>query len=608
MRIKNIAIIAHVDHGKTTLIDQMLKQSGVFRDNQQVAERVMDSNDLERERGITILAKCTGVELDDLRLNIVDTPGHADFGGEVERVLSMVDGCLLLVDAAEGPMPQTKFVLTKALALGLNPIVVINKVDRPDARIDEVINEVFDLFVALNANEHQLDFPIIYASGRNGWAAKKLEDDRVDLKPLFDSIDTHVPTPNVDKEAPFSMLATIIESDPYLGRILTGKVYSGIGKVNMPIKSINLNGEQLETGRLTKLFRFHGINKIPVEQVCAGELIAIAGLTKSTVADTICSPEITEPVKSTQIDPPTMAITMGVNDSPLGGLEGSKVTSTMIYERLMKEAESNVAIKVKRSEQKDAFEVSGRGELQLGVLIENMRREGFELSVSRPRVLFKNDHENSVKLEPVEEVIIDVDDEFSGIVVEKLALRKGVMADMRPSSGGKTRIIFHVPTRGLIGYQREFMTDTRGTGVINRIFFDYEAYKGIIAGRKNGALISMANGEAVAYALWNIEERGILIIAPQEKVYDGMIIGIHNRDNDLEVNPIKGKQLSNVRSVTKDEAIRLTPPKKLTIEDAIAFLEEDELLEVTPISIRLRKKYLNSNDRKKYARDSKKGE
>ncbi|MEQ9115514.1 MAG: translational GTPase TypA [Rickettsiales bacterium] len=604
-KIKNIAIIAHVDHGKTTIIDEMLKQSGTFRDNQSVDERVMDSNDLEKERGITILAKCTSIRLDDLKLNIIDTPGHADFGGEVERVLSMVDSCLLLVDSAEGPMPQTKFVLSKALKLGLKPIVIINKIDRGDARPDEVIDEVFDLFVSLDANEDQLDFTILYAAGRDGWCTKELEDERVDFKPLFDTIVAEVPAPNVDATKPFSMLATLLQSDPYLGRILTGKVYSGIGKINSSIKAMNLDGKTIESGRLTKLFGFEGIEKVPSETVQAGDIVAIAGLEKASVSDTICSTEFSEPIKSTPIDPPTMSIMIGANNSPLAGTEGDKVTSRMILDRLNKEAETNVAISIRESDEKDFFTVSGRGELQLGVLIENMRREGFELSVSKPMVLYKQD-KSGQKLEPIEEAVIDVDEEYSGVIVEKLSQRKGDMIEMRPSMGGKTRIIFHIPTRGLIGYQREFMTDTKGTGVLNRLFHAYEPFKGEIGGRINGSLISMASGEAVAYALWNIEERGILFVTPQAKVYDGMIIGINSRPGDLEVNPIKGKQLSNVRSVLKDESIKLSPPKQMTIEDAIAYLESDELLEVTPKSIRLRKKHLDANARKRASRDKNK--
>jgi GTP-binding protein len=602
--IRNIAIIAHVDHGKTTLIDSMFKQSGAYRDNQQVVERLMDSNDIEKERGITILAKCTTVSLDDVKLNIVDTPGHADFGGEVERVLSMVDGVLLLVDAAEGPLPQTKFVLTKALSLGLRPIVVINKVDRPDARIEEVHNEVFDLFSALDATEEQLDFPTIYASGREGWAVLDLEAPRENLEPLFDVIRSHVPKPDVDVNAPFAMLATILDHDPYLGRILTGRVYSGTATTNMAAKGLNIDGNQIETGRLTKLFTFKGITREPVETVQAGDIVAIAGLVKTTVADTICAMDVEKPVPSTPIDPPTMAVTLSVNDSPLAGTEGSKVTSRMIRDRLFKEMESNVAIKIKETEDKDAFEVGGRGELQLGVLIETMRREGFELSVSRPRVLLQKD-DNGKVLEPLEEIVIDVDEEYSGVVVEKISQRKGELTEMKPSGGNKTRIIFIIPARGLIGYQSEFLTDTRGTGVMSRLFHGYGAWRGEIGNRRNGVLISNADGNAVAYALNGLEDRGILFVKHQDKLYTGMIIGEHNRDNDLDVNAIKGKQLTNMRASGKDEAIKLTPPKEIKLEEAISYIDDDELVEVTPKSIRLRKKFLDPNDRKRAMRASK---
>ena len=599
--LRNIAIIAHVDHGKTTLIDSMLRQSGTFRDNQQVDVCVMDSNPLEKERGITILAKCTSITLGDMRLNIVDTPGHADFGGEVERILSMVDGVLVLVDAAEGPMPQTKFVLSKALRLGLRPILIINKVDRPDARVNEVHDEAFDLFVALDATEEQLDFPTIYASGRSGWAADSMEAPRENLIPLFEMIAKHVPAPNADKDAPFAMLSTLLESDPYLGRILTGRIYSGRAKVNMPVKGMRLDGSTVETGRISKLFSFRGISKLAVDEAEAGDIVAIAGLVQTSVADTICEAQVTTAIKSTPIDPPTMAITISVNDSPLAGTEGSKVTSRMIRDRLLREAETNVAITVTESDSKDAFEVGGRGELQLGVLIETMRREGFELSVSRPRVLYKKD-EAGKTLEPIEELQIDVDEEFSGIVVEKISLRKGELQDMRPSGGGKLRLTFHVPSRGLIGYQGEFLTDTRGTGIMSRLFNGYAPYKGDVGGRRNGVLISNSNGNAAAYALWNIEERGILFVNPQEKLYEGMIIGQHTRDNDLEVNPIKGKQLSNMRTTSKDEAVRLTPPKIVTLEEAISYIDTDELVEVTPQSIRLRKRLLDPNDRKRASR------
>jgi len=596
--IRNIAIIAHVDHGKTTLIDQLLRQSGTFRANQQVAERVMDSNDLEKERGITILAKCTSVQWKDTRINIIDTPGHADFGGEVERVLNMVDGVLLLVDAAEGPMPQTKFVLMKALAQGLRPIVVINKVDRPDARVEEVLEEVFDLFIALDANEQQLDFPVLYASGRSGWAAPSLDAPRENLHCIMDKVVEHVHAPNVDKNAPFGMLITILEADNFLGRILTGKVYSGKIKVGDNVKSLRLDGTTVEQGRLTKLLAFRGIERVPVDSAEAGDIIAIAGMTQSTVADTIASPELQAPIKSTPVDPPTMAITLSVNDSPLAGTEGSKVTSRMMRDRLFREAEGNVAIRVTESGGKDYFEVGGRGELQLGVLIETMRREGFELSVSRPRVLFKKDEAGNM-LEPIEEVQVDVDEEHSGVVVEKLSQRKGEMTELRPSGGGKVRARFLVPSRALIGYQGEFLTDTRGTGILNRVFHSYAPYKGDVPGRRNGVLIANSSGEAAAYALWYLEERGFMFIPSGVKVYEGMIIGQHSRDNDLEVNPLRAKQLTNIRTTSKDEAIRLTPHRELTLEQAIAYIEEDELLEVTPKSLRLRKKLLDPNARKR---------
>ncbi len=597
--LRNIAIIAHVDHGKTTLIDVMLRQAGTFRDNQRVEERVMDSNDLEKERGITILAKCTSIQWKDTRINIIDTPGHADFGGEVERILSMVDGVLVLVDAAEGPMPQTKFVLMKALAQGLRPIVVINKVDRPDSRVDEVVNEVFDLFVALEANDAQLDFPIIYASGRNGWAVKDLADTkRDDLHVIMEEVVRYVEAPDADPDAQFAMLTTLIESDNFLGRILTGKIESGTAKVGMPVKALRLDGTTVEQGRITKLLSFDGIERVPVNEAAAGAVISIAGLTNATVADTICSTEVQHALKATPIDPPTMAITIAVNDSPLAGTEGTKVTSRMIRDRLYKEAEGNVAITVKDTPGGDAFEVGGRGELQLGVLIETMRREGFELSVSRPRVLFQKD-ENGATLEPIEEVQADVDEAFSGIVVEKLSLRKGNMIDMRPSSGGKVRLKFLIPARGMIGYQGEFLTDTRGSGVLSRLFHGYAPYKGDIPGRRNGVLISNATGVATDYALWGLEDRGFLIIPGGVRVYEGMIVGQHSRDNDLEVNTLKAKQLTNIRTTSKDEAVRLTPPKVPTLEQAIAYIEEDELMEVTPKNIRLRKRYLDPNMRKR---------
>jgi GTP-binding protein len=602
--IRNIAIIAHVDHGKTTLIDSLLKQSGAFRANQNVEVRVMDSNDLEKERGITILAKCTSIKWGEIRINIIDTPGHADFGGEVERILSMADGVILLTDAAEGPMPQTKFVLSKALRQGLCPIVVINKVDRPDGRPDEVVNEVFDLFASLDANEEQLDFPILYASGRAGWCAKELTDPRENLTPLIETIISHVKEPKVDQDAPFSMLVTLLEADPFLGRILTGRVASGKAKINMPVKAIDLNGNVVETGRLTKLQTFEGINRVPTEEAQAGDIICIAGMQKASVADTICDPAVTVPLKSTPIDPPTMAITISVNDSPFAGQEGTKVTSRMIRDRLFAEAETNVAIRVSETDKGDAYEVGGRGELQLGVLIETMRREGFELSVSRPRVLFKKDEATGEKLEPVEEVMVDVDDEHSGVVVEKISLRKGRMTDMRPSGGGKTRIMFLVPSRGLIGYQGEFMTDTKGTGVINRIYYGHEPYKGEITERRNGALISIGQGEAVAYAIFNLQERGTMFVKPQDKVYEGMIVGENSRDNDLEINVLKGKQLTNMRASGTDEAVRLVPAKVMTLEEMMSYIADDELVEVTPKTLRLRKRHLDPNERKRASRAS----
>jgi len=599
---RNIAIIAHVDHGKTTMIDAMLHQSGTFRANQQIETRVMDSNAIEKERGITILAKCTSLMWKDNKINVIDTPGHADFGGEVERVLCMADSALLLVDSSEGVMPQTKFVLSKALAIGLKPIVIINKIDRSDARPDEVLNEIFDLFVSLNATEQQLDFPVLYAVGRDGWCVRDLEkDERKDLSPLFDLILEHVNPPKFDENAPFSMLATLLENSSYFGRMLTGRIYSGTAKNLMSFKAINLAGQVVEQGRLTKLHVFRGVEKIPVDEAKAGDIVSIAGLEKASVADTLCDLSVSVPIKSTPIDPPTMAITLSVNDSPLAGTEGSKVTSRMIRDRLFSENESNVAIKVKESDSKDAFEVGGRGELQLGVLIENMRREGFELSVSRPRVLFKKS-ENGEILEPVEEAVVDVDDNFSGVVVEKLSSRKGEMIEMKPSSGGKTRIVFYVPSRGLIGYQSEFLTDTKGTGVLNRIFHSYVPYKGDMNSKKNGALISMESGEAVAYALWNLQDRGIMFIKPQQKVYVGMIVGENAKQGDLEVNVLKGKQLTNIRASGTDEAIRLTPPKELTLEDMITYISDDELVEVTPKSLRLRKKILDSNERKRFSR------
>ena len=598
--LRNIAIIAHVDHGKTTLIDTIMKQSGLFRDNQAVDERVMDSGDLEKERGITILAKPTSIIWQDTRINIIDTPGHADFGGEVERVLDMADGVILLTDAAEGPMPQTKFVLGKALAQGLRPIVVINKVDRPDGRPDEVVDEVFDLFVSLDASPEQLDFPILYASGRDGWCVTELDDARDNLHPLLDVILAHVPPPLVEPDKPFAMLATLLDSDPYIGRCLTGRVLQGKATLNAAVKAINLNGDQIETGRLTKLLRFEGTKRVPVDEVQAGDLICIAGLTKASVADTIGDPSITDALASTPIDPPTMSVTITVNDSPFAGQDGKKVTSTVIRERLLAEVETNVAITFAESDNKDAFEIGGRGELQLGVLIETMRREGFEMNVSRPKVLLRN--ENGQKLEPVEEVTIDVDEEFSSTVVDSMNRRKAQMMDMRSAGAGKSRIVFHAPSRGLIGYQSRFLTQTRGTGVLNRVFHEYAPYSGDIPGRRNGALIASETGTAVAYALFNLQDRGVMFIDPQTPVYHGMIVGEHSRDNDLEINVLKGKKLTNMRASGTDEAVTLTPPRRMSLEDMMAYVEFDELLEVTPTSLRLRKRYLLEHERKKFRR------
>jgi len=607
MRLRNVAIIAHVDHGKTTLVDQMFRQSGTFRDNQRVAERAMDSNDLERERGITILAKCTSVEWPDPKtgevthINIVDTPGHADFGGEVERILSMVDGVILLVDAAEGPMPQTKFVTGKALALGLKPIVVVNKIDRQDARAQEVLDEVFDLFVTLEASDEQLEFPVLFASGRNGYVGYDSEVRSGNLTPLFETVVRHVPPPAADIDGPFKMLVSLLDRDSFVGRVLTGRILSGTLKLNMPIRALNPDGGVAEEGRAAKIFTFRGLERVPIDEAHAGDIVAIAGLTKATVADTIADISVTEPLHAQPIDPPTLAMTFSVNDSPYAGRDGSKVTSRMIADRLKREAEGNVAVRVTESAEKDAFEVAGRGELQLGVLIETMRREGFEMSISRPRVLFAAD-EAGKRTEPYETVVIDVDEQYSGTVVEKMASRKAEMTDMRPSGGGKTRLTFRAPARGLIGYHGEFLSDTRGTGIMNRLFDSYGPYKGPISGRGNGVLISTETGEAVGYALGYLQPRGILMIEPGEAVYQGMVIGENARDDDLEVNPLKSKALTNFRASGKDDAIVLSPPKRLTLEQAIAYIADDELVEVTPNFIRLRKVHLDPNARKRASR------
>ncbi|WP_188899821.1 translational GTPase TypA [Caldovatus sediminis] len=602
MDLRNVAIIAHVDHGKTTLVDSLLRQAGAFRANQQVAERALDRNDLERERGITILAKCTAVSWRGARINIVDTPGHADFGGEVERILSMVDGAIVLVDAAEGVLPQTKFVVGKALARGLRPIVVINKVDRGDARPHEVHEEVFDLFAALGADEAQLDFPTLFASGRQGWADDSLEGPRRDLSALFELILRHVPPPGLDPEAPFALTATILEYDPYLGRILTGRVEQGRARVNMPVRVLRADGAVVETGRLTKLLAYRGLDRVPVEEAEAGDIIAIAGLAQATVPDTIAAPEVAAALPAIPVDPPTLAMTFRINDGPLAGREGKKVTSRQIRERLFREAEGNVAIRVRESEETDAFEVAGRGELQLGVLIETMRREGFELTIGRPRVLTRENPETGAREEPYEEVLVDVDEAHAGVVVEKMSLRKGVMQDMRPLGAGRQRLAFLIPARGLIGYHGEFLTDTRGTGVMNRLFHGYGPWAGPIEGRRNGALISNADGEAVQYALFYLQERGTLFIGPGERVYVGMIIGENARGEDLEVNPLREKKLTNIRAAGKDDALLLTPPRRMSLEQAIAYIEDDELVEVTPGAVRLRKRHLDPHERKRQAR------
>ncbi len=600
MNLRNVAIIAHVDHGKTTLVDRLLQQSGSFRENQKVAERAMDSNDLERERGITILAKATSVVWQGTRINIVDTPGHADFGGEVERILNMVDGALVLVDAAEGPLPQTKFVVSKALKMGLRPIVVINKVDRSDARPTQVVNEVFDLFAALDASDEQLDFPILYGSAKEGWMNAAIDGPKdAGMTPLFDLVLRHVPPPQVE-DGPFRMLGTILESNPYLGRIITGRITSGTVKPNQAVKVLDREGKLIEQGRVTKLLAFRGLERTPIEEAEAGDIVAIAGLPTATVSNTICAPEVEAALPAQPIDPPTLAMTFRVNDSPLAGTEGDKVTGRMIRDRLLREAEGNITLRVRESDEKDSMEVAGRGELQLGILIETMRREGYELSVSRPKVLFKE--ENGQSLEPIEEVVIDLDEEHSGIVVQKMSERKADLMEMKPSGGGRLRLVFHAPTRGLIGYQGELLTDTRGTAIMNRLFHSYAPYKGPIQGRRNGVLISNDAGDAVAYALWNLEDRGPMMIEPGWKVYGGMIVGEHTRDNDLIVNVLKGKKLTNIRTTSKDEAVRLTPPIRMTLEKALAYIQDDELVEVTPKSIRLRKKLLDENDRKKEER------
>ncbi len=598
MELRNIAIIAHVDHGKTTLVDELLKQSGAFRDNQKVAERAMDSNDIERERGITILAKCTSVVWKDIRINIVDTPGHADFGGEVERIMNMVDGVIVLVDASEGPLPQTKFVVSKALKRGLRPIVAINKIDRSDERHQDVLNEIFDLFANLDATDEQLDFPVLFGSGRNGWMATDPEGPQTDLTPMFDLILDHVPSPVVD-EGPARLLATTLEADPFLGRILTGRITSGTIKPNQSLKALDREGKQVEAFRVSKVLAFRGLERAPIEAGEAGDIVALAGMTTATVADTLCDPSVDKPIDAQPVDPPTLSMTFRINDGPFAGQEGDKVQSRVIRERLHKEAERNIAIRITEEDDKDSFTVSGRGELQLAILIENMRREGFELTVSRPQVVFKEDS-NGQRLEPIEEAIIDVDEEHSGVVVQKLSERKGELLEMRPSGGGRQRLVFHVPTRGLLGYQSELLSDTRGTAVLNRLFHSYAPFKGAIPGRRTGVLISNGTGESVGYALFNLEDRGPLMIDPQTRVYEGMIVGEHSRENDLEVNVLRGKKLTNVRASGKDESIQLTPPMKMSLEKALSYITDAELVEVTPENIRLRKRYLCPHERKRH--------
>jgi GTP-binding protein len=601
MKLRNIAIIAHVDHGKTTLVDALLKQSGAFRENQKVEAQAMDSNDLERERGITILAKCTSILWKDTRINIVDTPGHADFGGEVERILNMVDGAIVLVDASEGPLPQTKFVVSKALKQGLRPIVVINKIDRPDERHETVLNEIFDLFAALDASDEQLDFPVLYGSGRDGWMAADPKGPKTDVTSLFELVVAHVPPPTVE-EGPFRMLATTLEADPYLGRILTGRITSGSVRPNQTIKAIARDGAPIETARVTKVLAFRGLERTGVDVAEAGDIVALAGVTQATVADTLCDPLVETPLPAQPIDPPTLSMMFRINDGPFAGQEGDKVQSRVIRERLLKEGERNVAIRVSEASDGDAYEVAGRGELQLGILIETMRREGFELTLSRPQVLFKSDPETGKRLEPIEEVIVDVDEEHSGIVVQKLSERRGDLMEMRPSGGGRLRLVLHVPTRGLIGYQGELLTDTRGTAVMNRLFHGYAPHKGDIPGRRTGVLISNAAGEATAYSLFYLQERGAMMIDPQTRVYPGMVVGEHTRDNDLVVNIIQGKKLTNIRAAGKDENVALTPPMRLTLERALSYIDDDELVEVTPKSIRLRKRWLDPNERKRRER------
>jgi GTP-binding protein len=596
--IRNITIIAHVDHGKTTMIDNLMKQSGSFRENEIVDERLMDSGELEKERGITILAKPASIDWQGSRVNIIDTPGHRDFAAEVERVLSMADGALLLIDSAEGVMPQTKFVLAKALKQGLKPIVVINKLDKSDQRANEVLDETFDLFVSLDANEEQLDFPVLYASGRSGWASKEVDGPRENLHPLLDLIMEHVKPAELDKTKPFAMLSTLLYADSFLGRSLVGRISQGTAKANQPIKAINLNGEKVDEGKLTKIFRYEGTKKVPIEVGEAGDIVVIAGLEKANVADTICDPEVNDPIPATPIDPPTMSITISVNSSPLAGTEGKKLTSTQIRDRLVTEAQNNVGITFSQNDNVDSFVISGRGELMLEILLTQMRREGFEMTVSPPKVLYQKD-ENGNKLEPIEEITVDLDEEFSSKIIDSMNRRKGKLLDLKDTGKNKKRLIFHAPTRGLMGYTSRFLTLTKGTGVINRLFHGYGKFEGEMDGRKNGALISMATGKAVAFAIFNLQARGEMFVTHNDPVYEGMIVGLAPKPGDMIINVMKGKQLTNMRTQGTDENVVLTPVRQMSIAEQLSMLNTDEALEITPKSLRLRKAILNPNDRKK---------
>ena len=596
--IRNITIIAHVDHGKTTMIDNLMKQSGSFRENEVVDERLMDSGELEKERGITILAKPASINWKNSRVNIIDTPGHRDFAAEVERVLSMADGALLLIDSAEGVMPQTKFVLAKALKQGLKPIVVINKLDKADQRANEVLDETFDLFVSLDANEEQLDFPVLYASGRSGWASKEVDGPRENLHPLLDLIIEHVKPAELDKTKPFAMLSTLLYADSFLGRSLVGRISQGTAKANQPIKAINLKGEKIDEGKLTKIFRYEGTKKVPIEIGEAGDIVVIAGLEKANVADTICDPELNDPIPATPIDPPTMSITISVNSSPLAGTEGKKLTSTQIRDRLISEAQNNVGITFSQNTNVDSFVISGRGELMLEILLTQMRREGFEMTVSPPKVLFQKDEAGN-KLEPIEEITVDLDEEFSSKIIDSMNRRKGKLLDLKDTGKDKKRLVFHAPTRGLMGYTSRFLTLTKGTGVINRIFHGYGKFEGEMDGRKNGALISMSTGKAVAFAIFNLQARGEMFVTHNDPVYEGMIVGLTPKPGDMIINVMKGKQLTNMRTQGTDENVVLIPVRQMSIAEQLSMLNTDEALEITPKSLRLRKAILNPHDRKR---------